>query len=203
MLCIAQESGTPSSLRWGQELRRKAIHLSALAIPAAVYWLPHRPVVLSLLLLTVGFLTVELLRLGHRSVRIVFARLFGSLIRDHESATFTGSTFFLVGSLLTVCLFPRTVAVSALCFLILGDSVAALVGRSVGAVRLFGSKTLEGSLANVFVCLVVGLCFVPLSLAAAGATAAAVVELLPVPLDDNLRIPLAAGAAMELVKVLT
>lgn len=189
-------------LDWAQELRRKAIHLSALAIPAAVYWLPRRPVVLGLLLLTIGFLIAELLRLGHRSARNVFSRLFGSLIRDHEHASFTGSTFFLVGSLLTVCVFRTAVAVAALCFLILGDSVAALVGRSVGTTRLLGGKTLEGAVANLLVCFGVGIALLPLPLAAAGALATAVVELLPIPLDDNLRIPLAAGAVVEVVRVL-
>jgi dolichol kinase len=157
---------------------------------------------MGLLLLTVGFLVAELLRLGHRSVRNVFSRLFGSMIRDHEHASFTGSTFFLVGSLLTVCVFPTAVAVAALCFLILGDSVAALIGRSVGRTRLFGGKTLEGAVANLLVCFGVGAALLPLPLAAAGAVATAVVELLPIPLDDNLRIPLAAGAAMELVRLL-
>jgi dolichol kinase len=187
-------------LNWGQELRRKGIHLSALAIPAAVYWLPRKPVVLGLLVLTLGFLVAELLRLGHRSVRSVFSRLFGSMIRDHEHASFTGSTFFLVGSLLTVCVFARPVAVASLCFLILGDSVAALVGRSVGRVKLFGGKTLEGAASNFLVCLGVGVVLLPLPLALAGAAASAIVELLPIPLDDNLRIPLAAGAAIEAVR---
>jgi dolichol kinase len=190
-----------AKLDWGQELRRKAIHLSALAIPAAVYWLPRRPVVLGLLLLTVGFLIAELLRLGHRSARNVFSRLFGSLIRDHEDASLTGSTFFLVGSLLTVCVFRTAVAVAALCFLILGDSVAALVGRSLGKTRLLGGKTLEGAAANFIVCFAVGTILLPLPLAAIGALATAVVELLPIPLDDNLRIPLAAGAAIEVARL--
>ncbi len=187
------------NLDWGRELRRKAIHLSALAIPAAVYWLPRRPVVLGLLVITMGFLAAELLRLGHRSVRNVFSRLFGSLIRDHEHTSLTGSTFFLVGSLLTVCVFRRPVAVAALCFLILGDSVAALVGRSIGRTRLAAGKTLEGTAANLLVCLAVGAVLLPLPLAAVGALAAAVVECLPIPLDDNLRVPLASGVAIELM----
>ena len=149
-----------------------------------------------------GFLVVELLRLGNRSVRNVFARVFGSLIRGHEHVSFTGSTFLLVGSLLTVCVFPKTVAVSALCFLIVGDPVAALIGKSIGVVRLFGNKTLEGSLANFLVCFGIGLLFLPLPLAVVGAVAAAVAEVLPIPLDDNLRIPLAAGAAMQFAKLL-
>ena len=36
---------------------------------------------------------------------------------------------------------------------------------------------------------------------AAGAVAAGVVELLPVPLDDNLTVPLASGTAMHLMGV--
>jgi dolichol kinase len=47
------------------------------------------------------------------------------------------------------------------------------------------------------VCSVVGWCFLGW-VGVAGALAATVVELLPSPLDDNVRIPLGASSAMHL-----
>jgi glycerol-3-phosphate acyltransferase PlsY len=96
--------------------------------------------------------------------------------------------------------FDKPVAVAALAFLVVGDTTAAIVGKSIGRIPIFG-KTLEGSLACFLVCLAVGWIIPELSLkqAVAGAAMATLVELLPVPLDDNLRIPLAAGFTMTLI----
>ena len=91
-------------------------------------------------------------------------------------------------------------AVLALSFLILGDTAAAIVGKSVGRVRIFG-KTLEGSLACFAVCygLTAIMPGIPFPVGLIGAAVATVFELLPIPLDDNFRIPLSAGFAMELL----
>ena len=108
-----------------------------------------------------------------------------------------GSTYFLFSSLLVILLFPKPIAIASLLILVLSDTSAALVGRGIGKVSFWG-KTLEGSMA-FFICslLIVwiypNLDRFPGSLAALGAT---LVELLPIPLDDNLTIPLVAGAIM-------
>ena len=96
--------------------------------------------------------------------------------------------------------FSKPVAVAALSFLIVGDTVAALVGRAIGRVRIFG-KTLEGSLACFAACLVIGWVIPELTwgVTVVGALMATLIELLPIPLDDNLRIPLASGFAITLM----
>ena len=78
--------------------------------------------------------------------------------------------------------------------------MAALVGRAIGRVRIFG-KTLEGSLACLVSCLIIGWLIPELTwqMTVVGALMATLIELLPIPLDDNLRIPLAAGFAMTLM----
>ena len=99
--------------------------------------------------------------------------------------------------------FSKPIVVAALLFLILGDPAAALVGRTLGRVYIFG-KTMEGSLACLAVCLVLGILVQEITqgltfkAVLAGAITATVFELLPIPLDDNFRIPLSAGFAMRL-----
>ena len=89
----------------------------------------------------------------------------------------------------------------AMAFLIVGDMLAAIVGKAVGRTRVFG-KSLEGFAAGFgggFLAawaLVPGLGAGPLALAA---FAAAVVEILPIPVDDNFRIPLLSGLVLELL----
>jgi dolichol kinase len=133
-------------------------------------------------------------------MRTFFYLFFGRLVRDHERYNLLGATYLLLSSLICVYAFSKPIAVAALAFLILGDTAAAVVGRAIGRVRILG-KTLEGSLACLGICLaaawvIPGLTW-PQRLV--GAVMATLFELLPVPLDDNLRIPMAAGFAMTLL----
>lgn len=185
------------------ELKRKAIHLASLVIPLGYFASPDSWYVWwerALLASVILSLAIEVFRLNHPRTRHVFRHFFGELLRNHEEATLLGSTYLLIACLLSIHLFPKPVAVLALLFLILGDTVAAIVGKSVGRIRIF-SKTLEGSLACFAVCygLTAFMPGIPFPVGLIGAAVATVFELLPIPLDDNFRIPLSAGFAMELL----
>lgn len=184
------------------ELKRKAIHLGSLVIPIGYYVSPdawHRDWERSLLASVILSLAIEVFRLNHPRTRNLFRHFFGELLRNHEEASLLGSTYLLIACLLSIHLFPKPIAVLALCFLIVGDTVAAIVGKSAGRIKIFG-KTLEGSLACLAVCFGITLFLpeVPFHVAIVGAVVATAFELLPIPLDDNFRIPLSAGFAMEL-----
>jgi len=185
---------------WYQELGRKAIHLSALAIPIGYYFIGEPIGRLILVVLTGLSFLIEVLRLNDPRIRSFFYIFFGRLVREHERYNLLGGTYLLLSSLICVYAFSKPVAVAALAFLIVGDTMAALVGRAVGRVRIFG-KTLEGSLACLATCLVIGWIIpgLPWRMTVVGALMATLIELLPIPLDDNLRIPLAAGFAMTLM----
>jgi dolichol kinase len=186
------------------ELKRKAIHLASLTIPIAYYLSPRswsrtwEKVLLASVILS---LAIEVFRLNHPRIRGVFRHFFGELLRNHEEASLLGSTYLLIAVLLTIHLFDKPVAVLALAFLILGDTVAAIVGKSIGKNKLLGGKTVEGSLACFLMCLGLSLLMpgIPFFVGLVGATTATIFELLPIPLDDNFRIPLSAGFAMELL----
>jgi glycerol-3-phosphate acyltransferase PlsY len=137
-------------------------------------------------------------RLNHLPTRNVFRHFFGELLRNHEEVSLLGSTYLLIACLLSIHLFPKPIAVLALAFLIVGDTMAAIVGKWLGRVRIF-DKTLEGSLACLVTCYLLTLLVpeVPFRVAVVGALTATVFELLPIPLDDNFRIPLSAGFAMD------
>ncbi|HYQ96279.1 MAG TPA: SEC59/DGK1/VTE5 family protein [Candidatus Eisenbacteria bacterium] len=186
------------------ELKRKAIHLASLSIPIAYYLSPPswsriwEKVLLASVILS---LAVEVFRFNSPRIRSVFRHFFGELLRNHEEASLLGSTYLLIAVLLTIHLFDKPVAALALGFLILGDTVAAIVGKSIGKTRLLGGKTLEGSLACLAVCYGLTLLMpgIPFYVGLVGALTATLFELLPIPLDDNFRIPLSAGFAMELL----
>lgn len=145
---------------------------------------------------------VEALRLRRPGLNEALLRFFGGIHRESEARKVSGIVWTSVGCWLAIAFYggqPAVVAASFLC-LAFGDSAAALVGRSVGRVPigLFGRrKTLEGSLACFGVCALAcwacGFRGAALWLAALAATA---VELLPVPLDDNLWLPVLPGAVL-------
>ena len=192
---------TPT-IPFSHELRRKSIHLIALLIPIGLWIVPEFAALLILGFLAGACLTADLLRMKVPALTRLFFRIFGPLLREHEKGRkLTGSTYLLVGSFLSLWGFGPKIATLVLLYLLLGDTIAALVGRRWGRIQL-GRKTLEGSASCLFMCVVIALLFpsVPTHAALTGAMAATVVEWLPWPMDDNLAIPLMAGLT---IKVLT
>lgn len=197
------------SPQWLSEARRKAIHLGFLILPLDLLHevLPwprgRKQFELLFVALTVGAIALDLLRLHEDRVKRFFRQFLGELIREHERFSLLGSTYLLLASLLAIEIFPQPVAAAALGFTVLGDAMGALVGRAWGRHRVF-NKSVEGA-AGCFLACVAWACYVsavsPLTLPVmvAGALAATLVEVLPIPLDDNLGITLAAGYTMKLL----
>jgi dolichol kinase len=182
----------------GIELKRKMVHLGTLVIPAG-YALSSETAVLTFLIpFFLLYLSVDLLRHFHPGLASLFRKhFFGRVLREEEKPSLMGSTYFLFASILTILLFPRPVAIASLLILILSDTAAALAGKGLGRIPIF-KKTLEGTLAFLFSALMIVWLYPSLdrvwgSMAALGA---AFIEALPVPLDDNLTIPLIAGGIM-------
>lgn len=197
------------SPQWLTEARRKAIHLGFIILPLDLLhevlpW-PRGRAQFSLLfvILTVGAIVLDLLRIHEDRVRGFFRQFFGELIREHERFSLLGSTYLLLAALLAIEIFPQPVAAAALGFTVLGDATGALVGRAWGRHRIF-NKSLEGAAGCLGACLLWAAyvsAFSPLTLPVmlAGALVATLVEMLPIPLDDNLGITLASGYAMKLL----
>lgn len=122
------------------------------------------------------------------------------MVRQHEYAgDLSGATYILFSAVLTIAIFSREIAVAALAFIIVGDSLAALIGRKFGRHRI-GSKSIEGSLACLAGTLVVAWLApdLPGIVGIFGAVVATVTEALPWRLDDNISVPIISGIAMTL-----
>ena len=177
------------------EVYRKSIHLATIVLPFVVWIVPRAVAIGMLAALTVLALAVEWARFRVTWVRGHFLRLTESMLRPHEHTRLAGATYMAVAYLLAAALFPRRVAVAAMLYNGLGDAAAALVGRRWGRHRASWGKSLEGAAAAFAVCLGVGALVpgVPLGAALLGAVFASVLEFLPLPVDDNLRVTLGGG----------
>jgi len=172
--------------------------LGMIIIPVWVYLVPSNWAVLGLIIATFATVVVDLLRLSDQRLKRFFLRLFRSLIRSHEEEHLLGSTYFMLAALLSVLAFDRSIAVSALAFLVIGDTAAAIVGKKYGKPRYWG-KSFEGSLGCFLCCLVIGAALLEdVWVVFAGAATATIVEALPVPMDDNMRVPIFSGLIMQL-----
>lgn len=198
------------------ELGRKALHLGALVIPLgllllddlAVLGLPLSVVILAPLAALA--LALDVARVHSASIREFLHRWFVWLMRPEEvpplggPVTFNGATMMCTSAAICAALFPAGIAAAALAMLMVGDGAAAIIGRQLGRHRWPGSpKSVEGSLAYAVTAFGIGLAVVAwpgsglnVAVCAVGALTGAIVEALPIPVNDNLRVPLLTGLAM-------
>lgn len=193
------------------ELKRKAIHLGALVLPLAILALPT-PLARGVLTALAGLAVA--LDVARQRVPAVHAllvdRTFGWMMRPEELPTlggpivFNGAVWMCLSAAACVWLFPSGVGAAALAMLMVGDGAAAVIGRRFGRTTWPGSpKTVEGSLAYAVAAFGTGAAVtawpaVGLTLAACavGAVAGAILEALPIPINDNFRVPVLSGLAM-------
>jgi dolichol kinase len=181
-----------------QELYRKAIHLASAVFPLAYAWVFPRPVIATALLVsTFVAIAVEFARRRHTPSRLLYERLVGGMLREHERERLVGATWMLVSYTFVVLVTPAAVAIAAMCAVSLGDAAAALVGRTIGRVRIFSGKTLEGSIACLITAALAARWIAGLALP--GALLVGLVALLSElpdgPGDDNARVALLTAAA--------
>ncbi len=194
-------------ISFSAELLRKGTHMGALLVPFLYIWWLDKDKILALSILIPIALSVSLIevsRLRGWSLWKLFQPFTGSMVRKHEEAgDFTGAFYILWMFCLVIAMpFKPDIASISMSFIIVGDTLAALVGRRYGK-RKFRGKSLEGSLACLFGTLVVAfagyeLFDLPLAVGIIGAFVATVVEAIPDFVDDNLSVPLVSALVMTL-----
>ncbi|MBM4399576.1 MAG: phosphatidate cytidylyltransferase [Candidatus Cloacimonetes bacterium] len=192
-----------------KEVIRKSIHIGSLIIPISYrYIFNYNKLVMFLILLAALFfsLTVELYRINIPTIRALFHKLFGIILRKHERSNFTGATFLFFSSLISVVFFSPEIAFFAISFLSVGDTFAAITGLTFGRRRFINvKKSLEGSLGCFVSIMLFSILFaskdfnpVIYTIGAIGATLA---EIWTIPLDDNVKIPVISGIIMTIASV--
>jgi dolichol kinase len=183
---------------------RKLYHLFGGIALLSLYYILGREH--ALIFYAVSFLIVlglDLIRLKIPAVNQFIFTWFGSFIRKNEEHKLTGTAPYILGIGLSLYAYSPGVATTAICFLAFGDVAATTMGERYGKTKI-GDKSLEGSAAFIIAALVSGLFLqlIGVSLATGvmilGALVAAGVEIIPLPVNDNLVIPIVAGGVMEL-----
>jgi glycerol-3-phosphate acyltransferase PlsY len=149
-------------------------------------------------------LSLDLVRFQSPGLNRLYIRWLSPLLKKEEDHRITGATYMVIAGFIAFLLFDKAVAVSAMLFLSLGDPVASLIGRRMPGPRLF-AKSPGGTAAFIGVSLLVITALVSSGVfqyhwgLVLGAVIAGLVELTPIPLDDNLTVPLVSGVVMHLL----
>ncbi len=202
-------SQTPTGqISFGQELARKATHMGAMVIPAGYYilGLSEATALAIMIPIFLAMVVLDVARLKDWWLwRKVAAPIISPLVRPREvNGDFTGATYILFSACFTIALYDKPIAIAALAFIIVGDTLAALIGRRYGRHRFYRSKSIEGSAACLVGTLIVAFSVpeIRLPVAVFGAFVATFFEAFTLGVDDNVAVPLLSGLAMTIFQKL-
>jgi len=175
----------------------------AMIFPTLYIFLDKKITLIIIGAVALPFLILDISRLSLHQFNQLLYRSAVEIFRRQEKKKFSSIAIFFVACFLTVAIFPKTLAITAISFLVLGDIASKFFGLQFGRVKLF-ERTLEGSLAYFLTCLLVGFFFslflnLNLWTILLGSLAAATAEVLPFGIDDNFTVPLLSGIVMWLI----
>jgi len=176
---------------------REDIHAAGFFMPV-IAGLINVPVVASIIILIAVIYTLsELLRLEGRSLPLVSAITRHAASQSELYGFAAAPLYFAFGIVATLLLFPAHTGGAAIAIFCLGDSAASLFGGMISTSLPFNKgKTWEGSLAGFFFAFLAGTFFLPPLLALVGAAVAMTIEVLPLPINDNVSVPIITGAVL-------
>ncbi len=182
------------------DLIREDIHAAGIFMPV-IAGIIGVPVVAAFIIALAAIYTVsELYRLEGRSLPLI------SNITRHAASQIelfgfaAAPLYFAFGIATTLILFPQQAASGAIAMFCLGDSAASLLGGTISTSLPFNKgKTWEGSIAGFVFAFLGGCLFLPPIYALIGAAITMTVEVLPLPINDNVSMPIVTGATLTLL----
>ncbi len=94
----------------------------------------------------------DILRLKRSDLNHRIVQFFRTIIRIEEVATLSGTSFLIVGTFVVVLLFPKNIAILSILLLAFGDPASSIFGVLYGRDKIWGRKSLQGTLACFVVC---------------------------------------------------
>ena len=184
--------------------RRKIYRIGAgIVFPVLYYFTPNKIIVEMLLLYLLGIMTtLEVMRYISPSLWRTIAEHSKGTLKVRQGMI-TGTTALLISNIIVIAFFDKQVAIVSLMYMLFGDTASAIIGTKYGKVKM-GGKSLEGSLAFFITAMVLALIFfqwggfrIPLIILTLGAIAATITEALPIEINDNLTVALAAAIVIQ------
>ncbi|MFN3598754.1 MAG: diacylglycerol/polyprenol kinase family protein [Aquificaceae bacterium] len=174
------------------ELRRKVFHLFALSLWLVPIALLPTPITFLTFLVVLFINLLTVFGVGRERFSLYYFIIYKLEREKNYSKPAIQALWANLGIFLSFLAFGKGSALVGVLVLAVGDAFAGLVGIRYGRTRI-GNKSLEGSLAFFLSTFLVLLPFVGMMKALWISLFCALVEALPLKLDDNFTIPLTAG----------
>ncbi len=186
------------------EIRRQAFHLTFGVSAALIIYYNLVDWRFFAFMLAIGMI----LSLASTKTRLPIVSWFLETFERKKSIPGKGALLMTAGILLSLLLFEKSVAVASIMILAVGDSVSHPAGKLLGRTKhpFNKRKLLEGTIIGFVLAAVAAMPFVRVHEALIGAGIAMTVESFEIKIgktiiDDNLTIPLIAGAAITLIRL--
>jgi len=199
---IGKTLKVPHSILSKSEVFREAIHLSGSLVPLVCVYLLDRYVVSFLILLvTLLYILSELARMRGTNIPLFSTITWRAAIIPEIYEFVTAPLFFALGIIISITLLPVPINYASTMILTLGDSSATLFGKKLGRtmIPLNKGKRVEASVFGFLFALMGALLFVNSTQALVGAAIGMLVEYLPLPVSDNITVPISSGLAIMVV----
>lgn len=178
---------------------REDIHASGIFMPVIASLVGVPAVGVLIFAIALIYTVSELWRLEGRELTLISAITRHAASQSELRGFAAAPLYFAFGILFTLVIFPHPASYAAIAMFCLGDSAASLFGGLLSTSLPFNKgKTWEGSLGGFFLAFLGGLFFIPSHplIALAGAAIAMTIEVLPLPINDNVLVPVITGVAI-------
>ncbi len=193
-------------MRTDLHLARKVWHMGmGLMIVALYLGVVSQSLAVVLLGSALGLILLgETARLRIPALNERLVRASGMIIRQSEVDRMSGTPFYVASALLSIAIFPKTIAALSILFLACGDPIASLFGILYGKYgpRFSNGKSLIGTMAGILTCFTISFAYLRASgltdvqvavLSVLGGISGGAAEMLPIEIDDNFSIPVVSG----------
>jgi HAD superfamily phosphoserine phosphatase-like hydrolase len=181
---------------------RETIHIGSFLLSfICIYLLGNILVASFILLITVLYILSELARVRGINIPILSSITWNAANKTELYEFATAPIYFALGIAISLMIFPAPIRYVAITTLTIGDGCAHIFGMKFGRTPLpFNKgKNLEGTLFGFLFAFLGAMIFVDPTEALIAAAVGILVEALPLPLNDNLTMPLASGLTLLLI----
>jgi len=181
---------------------RETIHIGSFLLSFICIYLIENILVASLILLiTVLYILSELARVYGINIPILSSITWNAANKTELYEFAAAPIYFALGIAISLLTFPAPIQYVAITTLTIGDGCAHIFGMKFGRTPLpFNKgKNLEGTLFGLLFAFLGSMIFVDPIRALIAAAVGMLVEALPLPLNDNLTMPLTSGLTLLLI----
>ncbi len=181
---------------------RETMHMSSFLLSfISIYFTGNILLASVILLVTVLYTLSEVARIRGINIPILSSITWNAANKPELYEFATSPILFALGIAISLLIFPAPIRYVAITVLTLGDGFAHIFGMKFGNIRLpFNKgKNLEGTIFGFLFAFFAALIFVDPVKALIGAAVGMIMEGLPLPVNDNLTMPLASGLVLTLI----